>query len=51
MSIRGELLFLGHKNATRCISDPKQNLVNSGGRDWANWANWWEREGKKVKIV
>ena len=31
MSIRGELLFLAHKNATRCISDPKQNLVNSGG--------------------
>ena len=31
MSIRGKLLFLGHKNATRCISDPKQNLVNSGG--------------------
>ena len=20
-----KLLFLGHKNATRCISDPKQN--------------------------
>ena len=31
MSIRGELLFLAHKNATRCIGDPKQNLVNSGG--------------------
>ena len=31
MSIRGEVLFLAHKNATRCISDPKQNLVNSGG--------------------
>lgn len=31
MSIRGKLLFLGHKNATRCIGDPKQKLVNSGG--------------------
>ena len=31
MSIRGKLLFLGHKNAARCIGDPKQNLVNSGG--------------------
>ena len=31
MSIRGEVLFLGHKNAARCIGDPKQNLVNSGG--------------------
>ena len=54
MSIRGEVLFLAHKNATRCIGDPKQNLVNSGGRDWANWSNWWELvgvRGKKVKIV
>ena len=25
MSIRGEVLFLAHKNATCCISDPKQN--------------------------
>ena len=32
MSIRGKLLFLGHKNAARCIGDPKQKLVNSGGR-------------------
>ena len=24
-------MFLGHKNAARCIGDPKQNLVNSGG--------------------
>lgn len=31
MSIRGKFLFLAHKSATRCISDPKQNLVNSGG--------------------
>ena len=31
MSIRGELLFLAHKNAARCIGDPKQNLVSSGG--------------------
>ena len=25
-------MFLGHKNAARCIGDPKQKLVNSGGR-------------------
>ena len=45
MSIRGGVLFLAHKNATCCISDPKQKLVDSGGRDWANWSNWdnwWE---------
>ena len=42
MSIRGEVLFLAHKNAARCIGEPKQKLVNSGGRDWANWSDWWD---------
>ena len=50
MSIRGEVLFLGHKNAARCIGDPKQKLVNSGGRDWVI-GGIGGSERKKVKIV
>ena len=56
MSIRGEVLFLGHKNAARCIGDPKQNLVNSGGIGLIGLIGRIGRiggggRGKKVKIV